>query len=173
MNISNSLSILRIILTVPVAYLIYTGDIKIAIIIGIIAGITDFLDGFLARKLNQITELGKILDPVADKIFVAVIALVMILVDLMPLWFFLAVIARDILILLGGLYLSKKYNLILASNFEGKATFMLIILTILGVLLGIQDVGFYGYYLCLAALIYSFGTYLIRMIEVMRERNRV
>jgi len=172
MNISNSLSILRIILAFPVAFFIYTDKMTIGIIIGIIAGITDFLDGFLARKLNQITELGKIIDPIADKIFVGLLAFVMIFVDLLPLWFFLAVIIRDLLILAGGLYLTKKYKIVLQSNFEGKATFFLILLTILGVLLKIENVAFYGYYLCSAALVYSFATYLIRMIEVMKENTR-
>lgn len=171
MNLSNSLSILRIILTFPTAYFIYTGEINFAIIIGIIAGITDFFDGFLARKLNQITELGKIIDPVADKILVGVIAFVMILTEQLPIWFFLAVVVRDLLILAGGFYVSKKYNIILTSNFEGKATFCLIILTVLGVLLNINYVGLYGYYLCLAALIYSFAVYMIRMFQILREKR--
>ena len=113
MNISNLLSILRIVLAIPIAYFIYIDNILMAIIIGIIAGLSDFFDGFLARKLNQITELGKILDPVADKFLVAIIAFVMIFNELLPLWFFLAVLIRDILILLAGSFLAKKNNLIL------------------------------------------------------------
>ncbi len=169
MNISNLLSILRIVLAIPIAYFIYIDNILMAIIIGIIAGLSDFFDGFLARKLNQITELGKILDPVADKFLVAIIAFVMIFNELLPLWFFLAVLIRDILILLAGSFLAKKYNLILPSNFEGKVTFLLIIITILGVLLKFDFVHIYGYYLCTAALIYSFISYLLRFIKILKE----
>ncbi|MBX3042140.1 MAG: CDP-alcohol phosphatidyltransferase family protein [Candidatus Kapabacteria bacterium] len=171
MNLSNSISLLRIILTFPVAYFIYAGEINIAIIIGVIAGLTDFLDGFFARKLNQITDLGKILDPVADKVFVGVIALVMILTEAMPVWFFLAVILRDLLILAGGLYLKKKYEVVPTSNFEGKVTFFLIVITMLGVVLEFNYAIFYGFYLCTAALIYSFGTYIQRMMEIIKENR--
>jgi len=171
MNISNFISISRIILTFPLVYLIYVNEIKAAIIVGIIAGITDFLDGFLARKLNQITDLGKILDPVADKILVSFVALVMIITEMLPLWFFSVVIIRDILILAGGLYLKKKYKLILPSNFEGKATFVLIVITLLGVLLENIYAIRYGYLLCTSALIYSLGTYFIRFREVIKENR--
>lgn len=171
MNLSNSLSFLRIILTFPVAYFIYNGNHQLAIIIGIIAGITDFLDGYFARKLNQITEFGKVIDPIADKILVSTIGLVMIITELMPVWFFIALITRDLLIVIGGLYLKKKLNIILPSNFEGKATFFLIILIMLGVLLENIYAMIYGYYLCTAALVYSFGVYLIRMIEVLKENR--
>lgn len=171
MNLSNSLSILRIILTFPVVYLIYTGDITPAIIIGIVAGITDFLDGFFARKLNQVTELGKIIDPIADKIFVGLIALVMLITEMMPIWFFIIVILRDLLILSGGIYLKKKYDIVLASNFEGKVTFVLIVIVMLGVLLNNEYAIYYGYYFCSASLIYSFVIYLMRMREVMNEKR--
>ena len=85
--ISNLFSILRIILIIPVVYLLIAGETQIAVIIGVIAAITDFLDGFFARKLNQITELGKILDPVADKLFLGAIALTIMLLDIIPFWF--------------------------------------------------------------------------------------
>lgn len=171
MNLSNFLSILRIILTFPTAYFIHIGNLEYAIITGLLAGITDFFDGYFARKLNQITELGKILDPIADKILVAAIAFVLIIDNLIPLWFFSIVLIRDVFIILGGLYLAKKYNLILKSNFEGKATFFLIIITILGVLLKVDFASNYGFYLCTAAIIYSSISYLNRMLKIISQHS--
>lgn len=172
MNISNSLSILRIILSIPIAYLIFNQQIEYAIFLGVIAGLTDFLDGFLARKLNQITDLGKILDPIADKILVSLVVITMLINEMLPLWFFVVVVLRDIMILIGGLWIKKKYGIVLSSNFEGKATFLLIILTILGVLLEIEYATRYGYYLCMAAIVYSFSLYLFRGIKVIQENDK-
>lgn len=73
MNIPNSITLARIILVIPLMYLLYQPENNyqwIAFIIFIIAAATDWLDGYLARKLNQITELGKFLDPLTDKILV-------------------------------------------------------------------------------------------------------
>lgn len=81
---------------------------------------TDLLDGYLARMLNQISELGKIIDPLADKIAVGVIAILMFINGLIPLWFIVVVLLRDLLILLFGLYLKGKKKIVLMSNYPGK-----------------------------------------------------
>lgn len=82
--------------------------------------VTDLLDGYLARKLNQVSELGKIIDPLADKIAVGFIAVFMFLKGLIPVWFIIIVILRDLLILIFGLFLKKKKKLVLMSNYPGK-----------------------------------------------------
>jgi cardiolipin synthase (CMP-forming) len=82
--------------------------------------ITDLLDGYLARKLNQISELGKIIDPLADKIAVGAIAIMMFFNGLIPLWFILIVVMRDVLILIFGLILQRKKKIVLMSNYPGK-----------------------------------------------------
>jgi CDP-diacylglycerol--glycerol-3-phosphate 3-phosphatidyltransferase len=175
-NISNSLSILRMLLAIPVGYLIYNEQIEAAFIIGTIAGITDFLDGFFARKLKQITNLGKILDPLADKIFVAVIAIVLLIQEIIPLWFFIVIFLRDLLILLGGLYAKRKLNVIMQSNFEGKLTFVIILAVIVGALLDYHYIFAwsyyfpkYGFYFATAAIIYSFGIYLKNFIQEIKK----
>jgi len=82
--------------------------------------LTDLLDGYLARKLNQISELGKIIDPLADKIAVGAIAILMFLKGLIPLWFIVVVLLRDLLILTFGLILKRKKKIVLMSNYPGK-----------------------------------------------------
>lgn len=172
MNVSNILSASRVILAIPAMYLILTGSYSFAVLVGIIAGLTDFLDGFIARKTDKVTELGKILDPLGDKVFLFLFALAMLIVGLMPLWFFAAFALRDILILAGGLYTKKRYNIVLASNFEGKVTFVLVLVTVLAVLLGIDVAARYGYPLSFAALLYSFTLYLHRWIRSMQSYSR-
>ncbi|MCX7871589.1 MAG: CDP-alcohol phosphatidyltransferase family protein, partial [bacterium] len=88
----------------------------------IIFSILDNLDGYLARSKNQITEFGKIVDPLVDKLFIITIALNLYLLKLLPLWFMLVVVLRDILIMLGGLILMKKVDQVPQSDFIGKLT---------------------------------------------------
>jgi cardiolipin synthase (CMP-forming) len=82
--------------------------------------VTDLLDGYLARRLNQISELGKIIDPLADKLAVGAIAILMFINGLIPLWFILIVLVRDVLILVFGLYLKSRKKIVLMSNYPGK-----------------------------------------------------
>jgi CDP-diacylglycerol--glycerol-3-phosphate 3-phosphatidyltransferase len=171
MNLSNFLSISRIILALPAMYLILTGFYTAAMIVGVIAGLTDFFDGYVARKTGTITELGKILDPVGDKVFLFLFAVAMVIADIMPLWFLVAFAVRDTLILAGGLYAKSKLNYVMSSNFEGKVTFVLMLVTILAVLLGIEFASRYGYYLCLAAMIYSFVLYQVRWIKALKDKD--
>jgi CDP-diacylglycerol--glycerol-3-phosphate 3-phosphatidyltransferase len=100
-------------------------------IVIIIIWISDLLDGYLARQRNEISELGKIIDPVADKTAIISISIVMILKGLIPVWFFIIVVLRDVLILSGGLYLKASKNIVLQSNWIGKVTVFMIGFTIL------------------------------------------
>lgn len=130
-TISTFLSLSRIILVVPLAYLLYA-DIPNhrAWIAGVIAfgAATDFLDGYLARKLHQVTDFGKIIDPVADKISIGVAGVLFALVGCIPLWYIVIVIGRDLLILAGGVYIRTKKKIVPQSNWPGKITASLIAL---------------------------------------------
>jgi CDP-diacylglycerol--glycerol-3-phosphate 3-phosphatidyltransferase len=169
MNFSNSLSILRIVLAFPVAYYLWTDQITVALIIAFIAAWTDYFDGYFARKLNQITELGKILDPVADKIMLAGIASVLLLRNILPVWFVIALILRHVLIIIGGIYSRKKLNYVLPSNMLGKTTFCFLLLVILGIILKINYFDTIGLYIALLALIYSLTVYAIRMFRELKK----
>jgi cardiolipin synthase (CMP-forming) len=120
---SNLLSVFRIILIIPVCFLFLTGfeDNKHLILyVLLLMYVTDLLDGYLARKLNQVSELGKIIDPVADKLAVGAIAILMFIKGLIPLWFIIIVVLRDLLILIFGLFLKRKKKIVLMSNYPGK-----------------------------------------------------
>lgn len=123
MNIPNLLSLLRIVLIPLFLYLIFTPSILsrgLALFVFIIASLTDLLDGWSARKLNQETETGRFLDPLADK-FLVVSALIgfLILDPLIPLWMVFIIISRDILITLMR-YLSIRKGAHLRTSKFGK-----------------------------------------------------
>jgi cardiolipin synthase len=97
----------------------------------ILIWLSDVLDGYFARKRNEITELGKIIDPIADKTTVIAIGLILLFKNILPLWFVLILLARDILIFSGGAYIKKRNGLILQSNWSGKLTVFIIGFTLL------------------------------------------
>ncbi len=101
MNIPNLLTLLRIILSPVIVILLIQGAFFKALIAFIVAGITDALDGFLARVLHQQTVLGAYLDPIADKALLASSFITLSVLHIIPGWLTVIVISRDFIILLG------------------------------------------------------------------------
>lgn len=121
-TLSNAISALRMVLAVPVYTALRDGDTERAVIIMIAAFASDMLDGAVARKTNTVSEAGKIIDPVADKIFIASCVVALLLRRVLPLWYVAAIIGRDVLILIGSLLLRGKVGNIQPSNYVGKLT---------------------------------------------------
>ena len=101
MNIPNSLTILRILLVpVYVGFMTY-GEYGYALAILLAAGLTDAIDGYLARKLNQRTRLGTLLDPLADKVLLTSSFISLAVLHLIPSWLVILVVSRDLILLMG------------------------------------------------------------------------
>ena len=100
--IPNLLTILRIALVYPILNNIYLGNFEISIIYFVVASVTDGLDGFIARKMNWQTELGTLLDPVADKILLSGSIFILWLNQYIPFYIFVIFFSRDVAILLGA-----------------------------------------------------------------------
>lgn len=123
LTLSNAISALRVVLVAPIAVYLLSGipeDRIIAAWLILFAIATDFLDGYLARKLHQVTELGKIIDPLADKIAVGTIAILLAITGDISLWYLGIVLARDLFILAGGIFINRKKRIIPQSNWPGK-----------------------------------------------------
>ena len=99
--IPNAICILRIILVIPIIDFLWDKQYENALVLIAIAGISDFLDGFLAKKNNWRSKLGAALDPAADKILLVSLFVVLYLMDLIPFWLMATVLMRDIMILFG------------------------------------------------------------------------
>jgi cardiolipin synthase len=106
LNFANLLTIFRIVLIAPFLYFINQGKFGTALLLFFIASVTDFFDGYIARKLNQQSKLGQTLDPLADKILTTASFIVMAMPQVnfpsIPVWLAIAVIGRDAVILLGS-----------------------------------------------------------------------
>ncbi|HOI73317.1 MAG TPA: CDP-diacylglycerol--glycerol-3-phosphate 3-phosphatidyltransferase [Syntrophales bacterium] len=105
-NIPNSLTILRIVLVPAIVILLMQGSFKIAIVVFLISGLTDILDGYLARVLHQQTVLGSYLDPIADKALMISCYVTLAVKKILPGWLSVVVISRDCIILIGVAVLS-------------------------------------------------------------------
>lgn len=124
MNIPNLLTILRIILVPLYLYLFYTAGEKYLFYAGIVfifAGVTDVLDGYIARKYNQSTEMGAALDPLADKLMTFAVLISFTSARLIPSWILKVLGIKEIIMILGGfiLYLFRGKQ-VLPSNKFGK-----------------------------------------------------
>ncbi len=103
MNLPNTLTIVRVLLIPAFVIFIINHNYLYALITFAIAGITDGLDGLLARLTHQKTELGAYLDPIADKLLLVSAYLSLAIVEILPGWLSVIVITRDVIILLGML----------------------------------------------------------------------
>jgi len=152
--ISNLLSLSRFVLLIFVVLFLISDSVNhylFASLFIVIIWFTDILDGYIARKRNEVSELGKIIDPLADKISVITITFLLLLNGILPLWFFLVIFSRDLIILSGGLYIKKKYKIVLQSNRTGKLTvfiigFTLFNLIIINGLLASEQNNFFSYH---------------------------
>ena len=101
--IPNLITGLRFILVVPISIFIYQGNDLLALILFVIAGLSDGLDGYLARKYNWFTEFGQFADPLADKCLVIATLLAFAFSQKLPLWFVYLILSRDGNILIGAM----------------------------------------------------------------------
>jgi cardiolipin synthase len=101
MNIPNSLTILRILLIPCYIGLLVYGRFDEALIVLLVAGLTDALDGAIARMKNQYTRLGAVLDPLADKMLLISGFVTLSLIHLVPSWVTILVVSRDVILMLG------------------------------------------------------------------------
>lgn len=110
LTIPNLLSLIRIILIPVFGVLFYHGEVLWAVVVLVLSGLTDFFDGKIARKFNQVSELGKVLDPVADKLTQMTIAIILFLtfnksenpVMVWFKWVFLFFVAKELLMVIVG-----------------------------------------------------------------------
>lgn len=178
-TVSNLLSVLRLFLAVPL-WLLFDNYNSSATVhywifaLCIFAAITDILDGFLARKLNQVTEAGKIIDPLADKVAMAVVVIRLAFYGELPFYYLLMIILRDLLIFFGGIYVTSKIGKVLPSNILGKITVLIIGIVVLLTLVQFDktSIVFMGiYYFSILMIIISFIAYVVRANEYLQRKK--
>jgi len=130
-HIPNVLSVIRILLVFVFVYFVFVADnLFAAVIVFLVAGATDVVDGFLARKYNWITNLGKLLDPFADKLMQCTVLVCLCLKQIIPIWFVIPFFVKEFATLLIGFIVIKRRNVVVVSKWYGKAAVCLFYLTV-------------------------------------------
>ena len=129
-TIPNVLTMIRLAL-VPVFVVLFLNGHKMAsLAVFVAASLTDMLDGYLARKLNQITDFGKLFDPLADKVMVVTAMVCQALIGVFP-WIAIIIVGvKELIMMLGGIFMLSK-NVVVYSNYVGKTAQVFFIASLL------------------------------------------
>lgn len=165
-HIPNILTILRFIFIPIILYFIFTGNYILGIVFFTVSGITDVLDGFIARKFNLVSNFGKLMDPLADKLTQISVLACLVKVDIIPFWILVIVILKELLMVVGASFLYGK-DVVVYSKWYGKLAtvlfYLAIVISLITKLLGLT--GFWSnfdlliYCIALACTVFSLIMY--------------
>lgn len=146
LNLPNIISLIRVILVPVIIYSVLQSKFGTALGFFLVAGISDALDGFIARRFNMRTELGATIDPLADKILIIATVLALGRMELLPMWLVIVIICRDLVIAGGALAWHFRFGRVeMAPTITSKAnTFLQVgmIFLVLGLASGITAFSF-------------------------------
>ena len=176
---SNLLSLSRIFIMYPMWFFYSryseTGnnnDYYIVIALVLIGGFTDFLDGYLARKWNQISELGKILDPLCDKIGLAIMSIIMYLYADFPIWVIIIMLGRDLLIVIGASFIMNKLDEVPSSEMPGKIASTVISLLFLAYVAEWDSMKSILIIASVTSIAYSFLDYVFKFVKILQKDSK-
>ncbi len=165
MNIPNILTTLRVLL-IPVFIFFFCSDLAyghvVAMVIFVVASLTDFLDGYLARKWNLVSNFGKIMDPFADKLLVLTALIYLAIEGTIPGWIVVVIIGRDLLVT-SLRALAGEHGIIVAARNLGKYKTATQMVSIILLILGIHFIGMILLYIAVALTIISLVDYVMQL----------
>lgn len=182
MNLPNKLTIVRMIMIVPFVLLLLGGHAGwfgestmltdlISLAIFIIASLTDLIDGKIARKYNLVTNFGKFMDPLADKLLVCAALIALIELERIPSWVVIIIISREFIIS-GFRLIASDNHVVIAANYWGKfkTTFQMIMVCLM--IANIPQLAIFTQaimWIALALTVISLVDYLIKNKNVMKD----
>ena len=164
--IPNALTIIRFLLIPLIIHSVIKGNYLLAFVLFTISGITDIADGFIARKFNLISNFGKLMDPLADKLTQLSMLTILVVKGMIPVWILIIVALKEIVMVCGASFLYGK-DVVVYSRWYGKLATVLFYLAIVCSLLLTQyninnwlsDIDLYLYYLAIITTIFAFIMY--------------
>jgi cardiolipin synthase len=164
-SIPNVITVVRIALVFPTAWLLWEALYVEALVLMTIAGASDAVDGWLARRLNAVSQIGAALDPVADKLLVAGMVVIFAIQGHLPVWLAAIVLGRDLVIMTGALVYRLLFGRIeFSPTYVSKANTAVQIATVLLLLLGLCEFGRVSE--LAVALVDPWGFYLLAVLGI-------
>ncbi len=124
MNLPNALTIARFFMVGVFPYLYFNDGIANnkawAFAVFILAGVTDVLDGWIARRYNLITKWGKLMDPLADKLMLLMVLVCLAIDEVIPYWVIIIIAVKELTMILGAIFLLKEREVVVQANIYGK-----------------------------------------------------
>lgn len=188
MNLPNKLTVFRIILIVPFVVILLGGEAGwfgnnllipdiVALAVFIVASLTDLIDGKIARKYNLVTNFGKFMDPLADKLLVSAALIALVDMGRIPAWVVIVIISREFIIS-GFRLIASDNHVVIAASYWGKfkTTFQMIMVCLMIVNLGtmfhwMQILTDVIMWIALALTVISLVDYLVKNKGVMKEQK--
>ena len=188
MNLPNKLTIFRMLLIIPYVVILLGGQAGwfgedtfladvIAFVIFVVASLTDLIDGKIARKYNLVTNFGKFMDPLADKLLVCSAMIALVEMERIPAWIVIVIIGREFIIS-GFRLVAADNRVVIAANYWGtlKTTFQRIMVCMMIINLGsvwpwIQVVTDVVMWIALALTVISLIDYIVKNKDVLKEQK--
>lgn len=188
MNLPNKLTVFRVILIVPFVIILLGGEAGwfgnnllipdiVALVVFIVASLTDLIDGKIARKYNLVTNFGKFMDPLADKLLVSAALIALVDMGRIPAWVVIVIISREFIIS-GFRLIASDNHVVIAASYWGKfkTTFQMIMVCLMIVNLGtmfhwMQILTDVIMWIALVLTVISLVDYLVKNKGVMKEQK--
>lgn len=172
-TISNVISLSRAIVAVPIIWLHFKAGEQTTWLVNVLIVYciaSDYLDGYIARKTDNVSELGKALDPLADKICALILFGYTVMIGWIPVWFLLTIIGRDLLIGSGALFIRYRKGKVPMAAMSGKVSLNAVAVYWLSVFYFPDFKALHTWLLVITMviLIYSFGEYIYRYTRIMQ-----
>ena len=169
-HLPNILTIIRFLLIPLILYFIFTGNYLFAFVFFTVSGITDIADGCIARKFNLISNFGKLMDPLADKLTQISVLAALVIVKIIPVWILAIVLLKEFIMVVGASFLYGK-DVVVYSRWYGKLATVLFYLAIVVSLLlskfnltGIwSNLDMLLYYIALIATVFALIMYVLTL----------
>ena len=163
----NTLTVIRFILIPIIVFYIFTGNYILAFVFFTLSGLTDVADGFIARKFNFVSNFGKLMDPLADKLTQIATLTSLVITDIIPIWILIIVLSKEFIMIIGASFLYGK-DVVVYSKWYGKLATVLLYIAIVSSLLTkqfelpgfVSNIDFGLYCLALASTIFSLVMYI-------------
>ena len=170
MTLSNLLSIVRLLLSAPIVYLLSLNAERYnnwAVMLAVIAIATDFFDGYVARLRGTVSDLGKYLDPLADKVLVAAVVVYLAFFrGNMPDWFAVLIVGKDALIVIGGSILMAR-GIVGQAEGPGKYTVCVVAGVLVAYMLNLNTVGRWAILPAMLLALYSTYFYYLKFLRLL------